>query len=214
MVQEGLAGIAKQSCKLRPGVRGAHIHDPNSFDAWLRRLDAKEARGLATFNSAPELPLGGDDQVLVQRIGMGSNLDPFAATGDHREHRTPGRDHPHIMLQLRHVLFGRCFFRERPGQHKFGLEDRPGPFDLPVERRRHPAQHRMADMPLNIGKNLAGITKLDYEIARQIFRLDLATLLSPEANERSLVIAHNGPSIGASYEVAPLTRFFTFARIG
>jgi len=82
-------------------------------------------------------------------------------------------------------------------------------------------------MPLNIGKNLAGITlvpapvqvlghnpKLDYEIARQIFRLDLATLLSPEANERSLVIAHNGPSIGASYEVAPLTRFFTFARIG
>ena len=53
----------------------------------------------------------GDNQVLVERIGMGRDLDPFAAAGDDRQHCASGRDDPNIMLQLRHVF--RCFFRER-----------------------------------------------------------------------------------------------------
>src|SRR6516164_8529446 len=51
----------------------------------FRRLNPNEARGLAAFDTAPELALGCNDQVLIERIGMGSDLDPFAAAGDHRE---------------------------------------------------------------------------------------------------------------------------------
>ena len=31
---------------------------------------------------------------------------------------------PHVVLQLRHVFFGRRFFRKRPGQHELGFEHR------------------------------------------------------------------------------------------
>ena len=118
---------------------------------------------------------------------MGGDLDPLAAAGDHRKHRRSGRHHPHIVLQLRHVLLGRRLFRERPGQHEFGLEDRPGGLNPAVQRGRHPPQRRMADLPLDIRKDLAGIglvpapiellggeAELDDEIAREVFRLDLA----------------------------------------
>ena len=90
--------------KLRPGVRRAHIDDTDCLDARLWRLDAEQGRGLAAFDTAPELPLGGDDEMLVERIGVGLDLDPFAAAGNDREHRRPGSDHPHIVLQLRHIL--------------------------------------------------------------------------------------------------------------
>jgi hypothetical protein len=39
--------------------------------------------------------------MLVERIGMGGDLDPFAAAGDHREDSTSRCHHPHIVLQLR-----------------------------------------------------------------------------------------------------------------
>ena len=42
---------------------------------------------------------------------------------------------PHVVLQLRHVLLGRRFLRERPGQHELGLEHRPGALDHPVQGR-------------------------------------------------------------------------------
>ena len=35
---------------------------------------------------------------------MPGDLDPLAAAGDHREHRRPGGDEPHVMLELRHVV--------------------------------------------------------------------------------------------------------------
>src|SRR5262245_2683178 len=38
---------------------------------------------------------------------------------------TPGGNDPHVMLQLGHIFSGRRFFRERPRQHEFGLENRP-----------------------------------------------------------------------------------------
>src|SRR5215472_18022597 len=83
------------------------------------------------------------------------------------------------MLQLRHVLFGRRFLRECPGQHELGLEYRPRIFDPTVKSSGHPPQDRMPDPLLNIRKNLTRIglipaavqlfgrkTKLDNEIAR------------------------------------------------
>jgi hypothetical protein len=63
-------------------------------------------RGLAALHATPKLLLGGVQEVLVERVGMHRDLDPFAAAGDHREHRRTRRDHPHVVLQLRHVLLG------------------------------------------------------------------------------------------------------------
>src|SRR5262249_3251397 len=95
----------------------------------LWRLNTERARRLAALDTAPELPLSRDNEVLIKRIGMSGDLDPFAATGNHREDRRPGRDHPHIMLQLRYVFFGCGLFRERPGQHEFRLEHSPRGLD-------------------------------------------------------------------------------------
>ena len=79
-------GADKDAGELRPGIGGAHVDDANRLNPRLRRLDAEQARGLAALHTAPELPFGGDNEVLVERIGMGGDLDPFAAAGDHREH--------------------------------------------------------------------------------------------------------------------------------
>src|SRR5207244_4186100 len=76
------------------------------FDAWFRGFNTKEARGLATFDAAPELPLGRDNEMLVERIGVGGDLDPFAAAGDYREHSRSRRNYPDVMLQLRHAFRG------------------------------------------------------------------------------------------------------------
>src|SRR6516165_1589474 len=84
MLQKGLSGAAEDSSKFRPGIRGAHVDDPHRFDACLGRFNTKQSRGLAVLNAAPELPLGGDDEMLIERIGGGSDFDPFAAAGDHR----------------------------------------------------------------------------------------------------------------------------------
>src|SRR6516162_5131248 len=104
MVQKGLPGAAEQTGEFRPRIRSTHIDDPDRLDSWLGRLDTKQARGLTVLDASPELPLGSDNQVLVKRISMGGDLDPFAAAGDYGEDSAPGRDHPHIVLQLRHVL--------------------------------------------------------------------------------------------------------------
>ena len=67
-------GPRKDRSELRPGIRGTHVHDSNGLDARLRWVDAKQGRGLAGLDTPPELPLGGDDEVLIERIGMGLDL--------------------------------------------------------------------------------------------------------------------------------------------
>jgi hypothetical protein len=46
--------------------------------ASMRGLGGSTPRGLAFLDTAPEPPLRGDDEVLIERIGMGLDLDPFA----------------------------------------------------------------------------------------------------------------------------------------
>jgi hypothetical protein len=90
------------------------------------------------------------------------------------------------------VFCCRCLFGERPRQHEFGLEDGAAAFDPPVESRGHPANDRMPNPPLDIGDDLPATgfvpapievlgdrTKLDDEVAREVFRLNLAALLAP-----------------------------------
>src|SRR5262249_8954205 len=83
MLQKGLSGGTEDSGKFGPGIRAAHVADPGGFDPRLRGFDAKEARGVATLDTAPELALGRDDKMLVEGIGMGGDLKPFATAGDH-----------------------------------------------------------------------------------------------------------------------------------
>ena len=89
-----------------------HVDNSDCFDPGLRWSDPEKARGLAARDAAPELAFGRDNEVLIERIGMGFDLDPFAAAGNHRKHGTLRRDNPHIVLQLRHVFLGRHLFRE------------------------------------------------------------------------------------------------------
>ena len=218
----GRSGPREDCRKLRPGVRRAHIDNANGLDAWLRWLDSEQGRGLTVLDTAPELPLSSDDQVLVQRIGMGRDFNPLAAAGDHREHRPPGGHDPHIMLQLRGVFLGGRFFREVPGQHEFGFEHRPACFNPPIQRCRHPAQARVPDVLLHVGNDLAGIglvpapievfgdrPELDDEVAGQVLRLDLAALFLPQPDQGGFVVPHDNPGVRAADEVAAVRVAFT-----
>src|SRR6516165_7030079 len=79
MLQKGLSGSTEDSGKFRPVIRGAHINNTDRFDPRLWRLNTKQARRLAALDTAPELALNCNYQVLVDRISMGGDLDPFAA---------------------------------------------------------------------------------------------------------------------------------------
>ena len=208
---------AKYTRKLRPGIGCAHVDDPHRLDSRPGRLDTEEARGLAALDAAPEFFLRGEQEVLVERIRRDRDLDPLAAAGDDREHRQLGIGDPHVVLQLRHVFFGRPFFGERPRQHELGLENCPGGLDHAVEGRRHPAHHRMLHPALDVGKDLPGIAlvpapieglghhpELDDEIAGKVLRLDLAAFFPPQAEQGGLVIAHDDSGVGAADEGAPV----------
>ena len=219
MLEEGRAGGAEYAGEFRPGIGRAHVDDPDSLDPRPRRLDAEQARGLATLDAAPELLLRGQQEVLVERIRRDADLDPFAAAGDDREHRQLGIGDPHVVLQLGHVFFGRALFGERPRQHEFGLEHRPGGLDHAVEGGGHPAHDRMLHPALDAGEDLAGVAfepvaveglgddpELDDEVAGEVLGLDLAALFPPQAEQGGLVIAHDDPGVRAADEVTAMRR--------
>ena len=62
---------------------------------------------------------------------MGRDLDPLAATSDHRQHRRPCRDDPHIVLQLRHIFFRRRFLRDDHGSMNLDSNTAPLPATRP-----------------------------------------------------------------------------------
>ena len=215
MVLGRLPGCLKQACKLGPGVGAAHVDGPDRLDLWPWRLDAKQVRGLAGLDAAPELLLGREQKVLVERIGRNGHLHPFAAAGNDRQHRRPGGGDPHVVLQLGHVLLGRAFLRERPWQHELGLEHRAGPLDHAVEGCRHPALDRMKHLPLHLGDDLAGIAlvpvpvevlghgaELDDQVVREVLGLDLAALFPPQPEQGGFVVAHDDPGVRAADEGA------------
>ena len=99
-------------------------------------------------------------------------------------------------------------------QGSMNFEHRPGGFNPAVQRRRHPAQCRVPDLALNIGKNLTGIglvpapiqllsrnAKLDDQIARQVPGRDLTALLPPQAEKGGLIVAHDDAGVRAADEV-------------
>jgi hypothetical protein len=85
-LEEGGAGRAEQAGDFGPGIGLAHIDDPHRLDSRLRRFDAERSRRFGGFNAAPELSLGGDLEMLIERIGRNGDLDPFAAPSDDGQH--------------------------------------------------------------------------------------------------------------------------------
>ena len=217
MVQGCLPGRLKQAGKLGPGVGSAHVDGADRLDPRPWRLDAKQARGLAGLDAAPELLLGGQQQVLVERIGRNRHLDPFAAAGNDRQHRGAGGGDPHIVLQLGHVFLGRTFLRERPWQHELGLEDGTGCLDHPVEGSRHPPLHRMQHLALHLGDHLASVAlipvpvealghgaELDDQIVREVLGLDLTALFAPKPEQGGLIVRHDNPGVRTADEGATI----------
>src|SRR5262245_17207940 len=75
----------------------------------------------------------------------------------------------------------------------------------------------MAHEALHLGDLLAGVAlipvpvqmlgndpELNDEIARKILRLDLATLLAPQAQQRGLILPYDDPSVRAAKEGASI----------
>ena len=100
------------------------------------------------------------------------------------------------MLQLRHVLFGGGFLRERPGQHELGLEHRPAGINEAIQSRRHPLMDGVLNPPLHVLDAVTGVAlipapvevlgdraELDDQVVGEILRLDLAALLAPQPNQ-------------------------------
>jgi hypothetical protein len=78
------------------------------------------------------------------------------------------------LLELRHVFLHGRFFRERPGQHEFGLEYGLCTLNPSIQRSRHPAQHGVADVALDILEDLPGpgLVPSPIEVLRYCAKLD------------------------------------------
>src|ERR1700751_436933 len=69
VIEKGLPGGAEDRRELGPGVRAGHVDDAHRRKPRARRGNPEQARGLALLDTAPELALGGDEEVLVKGIG-------------------------------------------------------------------------------------------------------------------------------------------------
>src|SRR4051794_16234734 len=62
----GAAGPTKHAGEFGPGIRGTHVDDSDRLNLGARRLDIKQARGLARLDAAPELSLSREQQMLIE----------------------------------------------------------------------------------------------------------------------------------------------------
>jgi hypothetical protein len=85
MLEVGRPRSPKAGSELRPGVRDAHVNNAYCLDPRPWRLDAKEARRLSGLDAPPKLLLGGQEQVLVERIRCDRGRDPLPTAGGDRE---------------------------------------------------------------------------------------------------------------------------------
>src|SRR5262249_57264165 len=101
-----ISGVAEERCELGPGGRRAHIDNPDRLDPRPWRLCHDEVRDFARLDAAPEFLFRRHQNGEIERVHRNGDLDPFAAAGNDGEHRGPQMGHPHVVLDLRHVLFG------------------------------------------------------------------------------------------------------------
>src|SRR5580700_552061 len=76
-------GLRENRSELRPGIGRAHVDNTDRLDPWFGRFDPERPRWLTALDTAPEFSLRGDDEVLIQRVGMSGDFHPLAAPRDH-----------------------------------------------------------------------------------------------------------------------------------
>src|SRR5262249_20335370 len=215
VVEKGTPGAAEERRELPPGIRRTHIDDADGLDAGPRRLGEDEVGDFASLHTAPEFLFRRHEDAEIKWVHGNRDLHPFAPARDDREHRGTQVGDPHVVLELRHVLFGGCFFRERPRQHELGLEHCLHALHDSIQGGYHPRYCGMTDPALHVADPPAGValipgaielfrrgTELHNEVARKVLRLGLASFFVPEANQRSFIVAHDGPGVGATDEGA------------
>jgi hypothetical protein len=74
---------------------------------------------------------------------------------------------------------------------------------LPLDVCNHLTRIGLKPAPIKV---LRHQSKLDDEIAGQVFRFDLAALFPPEPDQGPLIITHDDSGVGAPDEGAPICR--------
>src|SRR5262245_40749665 len=105
VVDKSAAGIAEESSELGPGIRRTHIDNADGLDARPWRLGQDEVGDFARLYTAPEFLFRRHEDAEIKWVHGNRDLHPFAPTGDDREHRGTQVGDPHVVLELRHVLF-------------------------------------------------------------------------------------------------------------
>src|SRR5262249_48516903 len=82
VLEECLPRVAKQGCKLGPGIRGAHVHAADRLYAGPRRLGVDQVRWLTRLYTAPEFLFGRDQNAEVKWVHGNRDLNPFPSAGD------------------------------------------------------------------------------------------------------------------------------------
>jgi hypothetical protein len=145
-----------------------------------------------------------------------------SAASDDRQRGGAGVGHPHVVLELGHVLLGRSLFRERPREHELGLEHGVEVVDEPIEGGGQEATNWVLNPALDIAdrasgvpliprpvQRLSGDAELDDEIVAEVLGLHLAALLLPQPKERGLISAHDDPCIRTANETGPVIVLWT-----
>ena len=122
--------------------------------------------------------------------------------------RTPRADHPHIVLELRHVLLGCGFLGEGPRQHELSLVEAGPILCHAVKRGAHPPDHRVAHEMLHLREAMPrflfkpasveifrGTPELDEEASGKVLRRSLLSLLAPKTKQSRFIRAHDDTSI-------------------
>ena len=157
MVSVGLSGLAKQGCKLCPGIGSVHVDHANRFDARLRRFAIEQHWGFARLDRPPESFFGGNKDRLIDRVGLDRQFNPLAAAVDNGEHGLLGARDQHVVLKLSHMLLSGRLLRERPRQHKLRLEDGAGFLDQSIQRGGHPWDCPVDRMALDVTDPVARV---------------------------------------------------------
>ena len=150
---------------------------------------------------------------------MDLDLDPFAAPGNHREDRTRAAS-THMLCWSCGMYFAAAASSEKyQGSMNFDFEHRAVRLNAAV--RRGASQRTVGwrtcfwtslmTSPVLASyqrrfRSLGDQAELHGEVPREVLRLDLAALLSPQPDQRGLVITHNDAGVRAADEVAATGR--------
>ena len=120
---------AKTPANSAQAFRVHHVDDSDRLESRFWWVDPKRLGGSPLSTQRQNLRSAVTIRCWYSGSGMRSDLNPFAAARDYRQHGRPCRHHPHVVLKLGHVLGRGRLLRERPRQHELCLEHRTRTLD-------------------------------------------------------------------------------------